>query len=109
MDEYDLGGITPERIARLNSEQQAIVLKRQEVNAEIRRMSIKISESGPDAHGSYTDSETNQQLQDYLRDSTSDFCEHARSIWSSCAACEEIQKRMFPELYDENGDRIDES
>lgn len=32
-------------------------------------------------------------------------CEHERSIWKSCAACDEIEKIVYPELFDENGER----
>ena len=35
-------------------------------------------------------------------------CEHERSIWSSCAGCEEIEQALNPEFYDENGDRLDD-
>lgn len=35
-------------------------------------------------------------------------CEHDRSIWSPCAACEEIEQALNPEFYDENGERLDD-
>jgi hypothetical protein len=35
-------------------------------------------------------------------------CEHERSIWSTCSACNEIEHLLNPEFYDKNGDRLSE-
>jgi hypothetical protein len=34
------------------------------------------------------------------------YCEHGRSVYSSCLACTEIEKTLFPDAYDANGNRI---
>lgn len=36
-----------------------------------------------------------------------EFCEHNRSIWSPCSACYEIDKILFPESFDEDGNHIE--
>lgn len=94
MDEYDLGGITPERLARLNPEQRSIVLQREAERQERMKMFDALDTKDPD---------NAQQLQDYLRDIDKDYCEHGRSIWKHCGACGEIDHVLFPELYDEDG------
>lgn len=34
-------------------------------------------------------------------------CEHGRSVYLSCIACTEIEKTLFPEAYDADGNRIE--
>jgi hypothetical protein len=37
-----------------------------------------------------------------------DYCEHERSIWSSCSACEEIEMILYPEFYNADGERMED-
>lgn len=99
MDEYDLGGITPERLARLNDSQRAIVLRREEKKAVRLHLIARLKENDPDVH---------EHVFNALQNLDSDMCEHDRSIWSSCLACGEIDHLLFPELYDEFGIKIEE-
>ena len=43
-----------------------------------------------------------------MGDNISDFCEHGRAVWNSCIACDEIEKVLYPDLFDANGDRIED-
>lgn len=92
--------LEPYRLLKLNDEQKDIVLKREEERQTRLKMYKKLGESN--------DIDERQQILDALRDLDLDRCEHDRSIWKSCAACDEIDKLMFPELFDENGDPIED-
>lgn len=35
-------------------------------------------------------------------------CEHGKSVFGSCQACDEIERTVFPEFFDANGERIDD-
>ena len=100
MDEYDLGGITAERLARLNDSQRDIVLKREEKKTIRLGLIARLKENDPDVH---------EMVFNALQNLDDDMCEHGRSIWSSCVACGEIDHLLFPELYDEDGHRIGET
>lgn len=90
MDEYDLGGITPERLANLNFEQRSIIEARIEKNKERAKL-VAMIEVGNE--------ETYEKIFNALRDMEQDNCEHNRPIWKSCIACNEIEMLLFPELY----------
>lgn len=89
-----------ERISRLNPEQQAMAqareVKKDERFALINQM---INSKDEEAH---------QRLLDALRDET-DNCEHGRSFCKHCVLCGEMDGLMFPELFNKDGFRIDES
>ena len=99
MDEYDLGGITAERLARLNDSQRDIVLKREEKKTIRLGLIARLKENDPDVH---------EMVFNALQNLDDDMCEHDRSIWSNCLACAEIDHLLFPELYDEDGIKIGE-
>ena len=94
MDEYDLGGITAERLARLNDEQRAIVLKREEKRAIRLGLVARLKENDPDVH---------EMVFNALKNMDDDMCEHDRPVWDDCLACGQINYLLFPELYDEDG------
>jgi len=96
MDEFDLGGITSERLANLNSEQRSIVEKRLEKDKERSKLVAMIDVG---------DEETFERVFNALRDMYSDYCEHRRCVWTNCIACSEIEMLLYPELYDKNGAR----
>lgn len=84
--------ITEEKLAKLDSSQKEIVLKREEKRKERFKLIEKVGD----------DVEVNQQVFNALLNMDRDFCEHDKSIWLSCASCEEIDKLLFPELFDVN-------
>src|SRR5580698_7943686 len=92
-DEYDLGGITPKRLANLNAEQRSIVECRLEKDKERSKLIAMIKDN---------DEEIYEKVFNALRDMHSDNCEHNRSIWKNCIVCNEIDILLFPELYDKN-------
>ena len=42
-----------------------------------------------------------ETLMEKLSKTDADFCEHERSIMGTCSACYEIERIMFPELFEE--------
>ena len=47
------------------------------------------------------------RIMDLMRDNCPDVCEHGHSIWDTCMACDDIEKVLYPGLFDENGDRVE--
>jgi hypothetical protein len=88
-----------ERLARLDDKQQAIVMKRQEESAARSIVIAKLFDADPEVH---------EHAFNTLRDMTPDMCEHDRSIWSPCMACAEIDHLMYPEVFNEFGEKIEE-
>ena len=92
-DQYDV--LMQERITRLNPKQQAIMQAREVKRKERFRMidSLKM-----------TNDEGNEAILNALRDSFSgdDFCEHQRSYVKNCKACDEMDRLVFPELFEED-------
>jgi hypothetical protein len=35
-------------------------------------------------------------------------CEHGKSIWDDCSACDDIERTLFPEDFDKDGMRLTE-
>lgn len=95
-EQYD--ALIQQRIARLNVEQQAIVQER-EVQRKYRH-ALMMKASSPDAT-----EEDQEAVYNALRDGTNS-CEHGRPNCKPCMACGEIDHLMFPELFDEYGERI---
>lgn len=94
--------LTKEQKARLDPEQLAIAEKwevdREKLNSLFEQLARAV-ENNDDALW--------KKAQQNLRDNpTPSRCEHDRSIWSPCGACEEIEQLLYPEYYDENGDRL---
>jgi len=88
-----------ERISRLNPEQQ-IITQAREVKKKERLTLINSLMNSKDENAQ-------ERLYNALRDDT-DNCEHGRSYCKHCVLCGEIDYIMFPELFDENGIRLDE-
>ena len=99
-EQYDT--LIQERITRLNLEQQTIVQAREVARKERFKIIQKLSD--PNA-----DEETHHMVLNALRDGDSDNCEHWRPYCKHCIACGEIDGLMFPELFDKDGTRLDES
>jgi hypothetical protein len=89
-----------ERIAKLNPEQQVLAQAR-EVKRKYRSGLIKkLADPNEDVQ---------EMVFNALRDVDSgNSCEHDRSYCKHCIACGEIDYLMFPELFDEEGFKIDE-
>ena len=96
-DEYN--NLIDQRIARLNTKQQAIVRAREVKKDRNIELVEKLTSPG-------ATEEDHQKLQDALRDGTFN-CEHGRSYCKHCIECAEIDHTMFPELFDEDGEPID--
>lgn len=93
--------LTPEQKSRLNPEQLAIAEKWDQEKEEMDKVFEKLQRAIRESN--------NDLFQEALADSQAnikDRCEHDRSIWSSCAGCDEIEQLLWPEFYDENGDRL---
>ncbi len=89
----------PERLARLNTEQKEIVLKR---NKKIQARSNLI-----DQIALSKDSDVHQHIFDQLRDMEDDECEHGRAYIKHCLECGKIDHLLYPEYFDEDGFRIE--
>ena len=96
-DQYD--ALIQKRIARLNPEQQKIAQARevQRLERQILINKLRNPSATEDDH---------EAVFNAFRDATSDNCEHGRSYCKHCMACAEIDHLMFPELFDEDGERI---
>jgi hypothetical protein len=98
-EQYD--ALVQERIARLDPEDQKIIQAREVKRKERFRLLDKLSH--PDAN-----EDTHEMVFNALRDMDDDRCEHDRSYCKNCMDCGEIDHKMFPELFDEYGERIEE-
>jgi len=99
LDDEQYDALIQERIKRLNPDQQVIAQAR-EVDRKARfKLYEKLNDPDPDVH---------QHVFDSLRDMESWECEHGRHYVKHCSACGEMDHLMFPELYDEDGFRLDE-
>lgn len=96
-EEYDK--LMQERISRLSNEQQAIMRVREVQRKDRAKLIHKLSDPDPDVH---------EMVFNALRDMDGDECEHQRSYCKHCLACGEIDHAMFPELFDEDGFRIED-
>lgn len=90
-----------ERLLKLGEDQLAIAEKWEREKEEQAPLIEEIA----DLFGKPEHRERFHELVEKLSDTPSR-CEHDRSIWSSCAGCEEIEHALHPEFYDENGDRL---
>lgn len=93
--------LTPEQIARLSPE-ELVVAEKWEREKEERGRLIELFSEAEKAGDQQKASEFLRQALD-----TSDMCEHDRSIWSPCSACHNIEMKLHPELFDEEGEPID--
>lgn len=96
-DEYDK--LMQERMSRLNDEQQAIMRVRESQRKDRAKLIAKLDSPDPDVH---------EMVFNALRDMDGDECEHQRSYCKHCIACGKIDHAMFPEMFDEDGFRIED-
>ena len=94
LGEEDYDRLVAERIDRLNDEQKVIAKVRESQRKERARLIGLLIDADPDVH---------EMVFDSLRDMDGDECEHGRSYVKHCIACGEMDHRMFPELFDEDG------
>ncbi len=90
--------LTPEILAKLTTEQKEL--------AEKWEQEQKVREEILNAHD--RGELTFKEAMDKLAATVDGFCEHDRSIWSPCAACHELEMILYPDQFDEDGNRIDE-
>ena len=98
-DEYDY--LMERRIARLNPEQQVIARARENNRKERHKLFLKLE------NANLSEEEVKETLLSFASFSESN-CEHGRSYCKPCAACGEIDHIMFPELFHEDGNRLNE-
>jgi hypothetical protein len=93
----------PENLAKLTPEQKKVydawVTEDEKANVIFQKMLDAIS---------VNDGEMLRQLTIELAELIPAQCEHGRSIHKSCGACLEIEKILFPEDFDAEGNRLDE-
>lgn len=93
--------LTPEQIARLSPEQLAIAERWERERDELEHLVKQLQTAMQNK-----DEVLWKSLQDNVDKKRPTHCEHERSIWSTCCACNEIEHLLNPEWYDENGDRL---
>jgi hypothetical protein len=91
----------PENVAKLTTEQRDVFDKWQD---EDKRGDVIIQKILDAIKAN--DKETVIRLGEELDRLIPVICEHGHSIYLHCEACEEIEKIIFPEAYDTNGNRI---
>lgn len=91
-----------ERLLKLGEEQLAIAEKWEKEKEERGKIFDEIATlfGNPDKEARF------HELVEQVSQSTPDFCEHGRSIWKPCGACNEIEMALNPEFYDEEGERL---
>ena len=99
LDDEQYDALVQERIKRLNPEQQIIAQTREVQRHARAKLYIKLLDPDPDVQ---------QSVFDALRDMDNWECEHGRHYVKHCLACGEMDHLMFPELFDEDGFRLDE-
>lgn len=89
--------LTEEQKAKLNPEQLAVAEK-WEREKEERAAILDRMDAG--------EIDVREALR-LMNEQSNGMCEHDRSIWSPCAACDEIERLLYPEAYckvcDEHG------
>ncbi len=101
LSEEDYDKLIQERIAKLSPKDQ-LILQAREVKRKKTAQLIDQARKDP------TNSELQHRVFDHILDMQEDYCEHDRSTWSTCIACGELDHAMFPELFDEYGERLGE-
>jgi hypothetical protein len=89
--------LTQEQKSKLNPEQLAIAEKWEREKNERSAILDRLDAGEIDA----------KEALRLMSMQSNGMCEHDRSIWSNCAACEEIERLLYPEAYckgcDEHG------
>jgi hypothetical protein len=94
---------TPEQKARLTPEQLIIAERWEQESKDLGAIVEKMSRAMEERN-----EELWAEAQEDLQKPRPSQCEHGRHIMLSCAGCDEIERLLNPEFYDENGDRLDE-
>lgn len=97
-DEYS--SLIQERLSRLAPEQQVIVQAREVLRKE--RLELIESLTHPNE-----DENLHERVFNALRNLHTDNCEHGRSYVKHCIQCAEIDYLMWPEMFDEMGNRLE--
>lgn len=96
-DDHDK--LVQERIQRLNADQQVIAQARELERKELRKITHMMEDPDPD-------------VQEFAFNSilhmTKDACEHVRSYAKHCSECGKMDHIMFPELFNEFGESIED-
>jgi hypothetical protein len=100
-EQYD--ALMEERIAKLNPEQQ-VICKAREV---WRKESYKLIDSLDVNDPTSVANEKTLQAIGMMSGGNSLHCEHGRPYAKPCIACGKIYGALFPEVYDEDGFRLD--
>jgi hypothetical protein len=99
LSEEDYDKLIQERMKRLNPEQGAIMVARELQRKARFKLIEKLKDPDPDVH---------EMVFNALRDMDDHQCEHGRHWVKHCSACGEIDHVMFPELFNEDGFRIED-
>lgn len=91
----------PENLAKLTPEQREVWDKWEIENEQMD----KLIQQALDALA-VGDQTTAVSIFNKLDELVPHLCEHGRSIWVSCAACEAIERTLFPDMYDVDGNRL---
>jgi hypothetical protein len=86
--------LTPEQIARLTPEELVIAEKwekeKEERDVVFNEMQAALKDN---------DLEGFQSAMDKMAEGLPIYCEHERSIWSGCMACDELEQKLYPEFF----------
>lgn len=86
--------MTPEQKAKLTPEQLVIAEKWEKDREEMSRLIEQFTAAtGKKDMKLWTDT------MDKIVEITPSMCEHDRSLWSNCAACDEIERVLHPHLF----------
>lgn len=96
--------LSDEQRARLNPEQLLIAEKWEKEREDMGQVFEKLGL----AMKNHDENLWKEALEESNINPISSRCDHDRSIWSTCSACDEIEHLLNPEFYDENGDRLED-
>jgi hypothetical protein len=77
---------------KLTPEQQKVVIHKQERADERAKLVALLIDP---------DIDNQQRVFNSLRDMQSDYCEHGYNVWRFCNECEDIDRVLYPELFDQ--------
>lgn len=94
--------LTDEQKSRLNPEQLAIAERWEKEREDMGKVFEKLHA----AMEAKDETLWHEALAEATEENIPSMCEHERSIWSPCAACDEIEQLLNPEFYDVDGERL---
>lgn len=86
-------------VGKLDEEDQAVARKWREERIARRKLIDKLGDVPKHDKEGYA-----KVLEEIASSSAKSYCEHERSIWKPCAACDHIERTLYPEMFPDDED-----